>query len=59
VFFKGLLRGKGTGAVLFAAATQASATERVITTVSLLFMPFALKAERYTSVVSADDISEG
>ena len=48
MFFKGLLRGKGTGAVLFAAAAQVSATEKAVTTVKLLFMPFAFKAEHYT-----------
>jgi lipoprotein-anchoring transpeptidase ErfK/SrfK len=34
--------------VLFAAAPQISATEKAIATVSLLFMPVALNAERYT-----------
>jgi hypothetical protein len=45
------LRGKGTGAgaVLFAAAAQVTATENAITTAKLLFMPFAFKAEHYTS----------
>jgi hypothetical protein len=31
--------------VLFAAAAQVSATEKAVTTVKLLFMPFAFKAE--------------
>jgi hypothetical protein len=52
-----LLRGKGTGAVLFAAAAQISATEKAIATVSLLFMPFALNAERYTSRTIAPSLS--
>jgi len=33
--------------VLFAAAAQLSATEKAVTTVKLLFMPFAFKAEHY------------
>jgi hypothetical protein len=52
-----LLRGKGTGAVLFAAAAQISATEKAIATVSLLIMPFALNVERYTSRTIAPSLS--
>ena len=35
-------KGTGTGAVLFVAAAQVSATEKTVTTARLMFMPLSL-----------------
>jgi hypothetical protein len=51
LFFKGLLGGKGTGEALFAAAAPVSATDKAVTTATLLYMPFALAAERLVAIV--------
>jgi hypothetical protein len=51
VFFKGLLGGNGTRTALFAAAAPASATDKAVTTATLLYMPFALEAERLVPIV--------